>query len=67
MSFKPMIRIAGDSEFYSDDLAFATREEAEVAAQKTFNSWALAVAWRVDESDQPVNWQIKDGALEPVS
>jgi hypothetical protein len=67
MSFKPMIQTVGDHKFYSNNLAFATYEEAEVAAQKTFNSWILAVAWRVDESDQPVNWQIKDGVMEPVS
>lgn len=67
MSFKPMIQTAGDPEFYPNNLAFATREEAAASAQATFTKWLLAVDWRVDESDEPVNWRIKDGVLEPVT
>ena len=58
MSFKPMIKTINDPKFYPNNLAFATREEAEVSAKDTYGRWALATEWRVDESDQPVNYRI---------
>ena len=58
MSFKPMIKTINDPNFYPNNLAFATREEAEVSAKDTYGRWALAAEWRVDESDQPVNYRI---------
>lgn len=58
MSFKPMIKTINDPKFYPNNLAFATREEAEVSAKDTYGRWLSATEWRVDESDQPVNYRI---------
>ena len=58
MSFKPMIKTINDPKFYPNNLAFATREEAEVSAKDTYGRWWNATEWRVDESDQPVNYHI---------
>lgn len=58
MSFKPMIKTINDPKFYENALRFATREEAEVSAKDTYGRWLSATEWRVDESDQPVNYRI---------
>lgn len=67
MSFKPMVQTANDPEYYPNNMAFSTREEAELAAKSIFNRWMLATDWRVDESDEPVNYSIVDGVMIPVS
>lgn len=67
MSFKPMIQTANGTKYYANSTAFATREEAEASAKDIFNRWMLATDWRVDESDEPVNWAIIDGVLTPVA
>ncbi len=66
MSFKPMIQTHGDDQYYPNATAFATREEAELAAKDIFNRWMLAVNWRVDESDEPVNYRIECGVMFPI-
>lgn len=63
MSFKPMIKTINDPKFYPNNLAFATREEAEVSAKDTYGRWLSATEWRVDESDQPVNYRIDMGTM----
>lgn len=66
-SFKPEVRTGNDPKFYANNLAFATREEAEQSARDLMARWLLVVEWRVVESDQPVNYRIRyDGALEAV-
>lgn len=55
MSFKPTVRTGSDPKFYTNNLAFATREEAEMSARDLMSRWMLVVEWRVGESDQPVN------------
>lgn len=66
-SFKPEVRTGSDPKFYANNLAFATREEAERSAKDLMSRWLLVVEWRVVESDQPVNYRIRhDGALEAV-
>ncbi len=65
MSFKPQVRTRGDTQFNSNNLAFATREEAETSARDLMSRWMLVDEWRVVESDQPVNYRLReDGALE---
>lgn len=67
MSFKPEVRTGSDPKFYANNLAFATREEAERSAKDLMSRWLLVVEWRVVESDQPVNYRLReDGALEAV-
>lgn len=67
MSFKPMIQTADNSDYYPNSTAFATREEAERAAKDIYTRWWSATDWRVDESDQPVNWAFIDGVMTPVA
>lgn len=67
MSWKPEVRTGNDPKFYGNNLAFATREEAERSAKDLMCRWLLVVEWRVVESDQPVNYRLReDGALEAV-
>jgi len=59
MSFKPEVRTGStDPKFYGNNLAFATREEAEYSAYALRDRWMLVVECRVVESDQPVNYHI---------
>lgn len=76
MSFKPEISTDGGKTYSQNNLAFATREEAELSAKDVFHRWMLATDWRVTESDQPVNWRIdasgvmsrvEQAAEEPVA
>ena len=66
MSFKPSVSTDGGATFDENNLAFATREEAETSAKDLMARWMLVTDWRVIESDQPVNYVIKDGVLEAV-
>ncbi len=67
MSWKPEVRTGNDPKFYQNNLAFATKEEAETSARDLMQRWFLVVEWRVVESEQPVNYRLRyDGALEAV-
>ena len=67
MSWKPEVRTGSDPKFYANNLAFATKDEAERSAKDLMARWMLVVEWRVVESDQPVNYRLRyDGALEAV-
>lgn len=67
MSYKPEVTTGSDPKFYGNNLAFATREEAEKSARDLMSRWMAVTDWRVVESDQPVNYRIRyDGALESV-
>lgn len=66
MSFKPEVSTDGGKSFHQNNLAFATREEAEISAKDIMSRWMLVTDWRVAESDQPVNYTLNDGVLEAV-
>ena len=66
MSFKPEVSTDGGRTFHQNALAFATREEAETSARDLMSRWMLVTDWRAVESDQPVNYTLKGGALEAV-
>lgn len=57
-SFKPEVRTGNDPKWYDNNLAFATREEAEYSARDLMNRWMLVVECRAVESDQEVNYSI---------
>lgn len=63
MSFKPEVRTGTDPKFYDNNLAFATREEAERSARDLMNRWMLVVECRAVESDQPVTHSYMGGVL----
>lgn len=54
MSYRPMVSTGGA--FAGNGLRFATREEAEASARDLYSRWTLCVDYRVDESDDPVNY-----------
>ena len=64
MSFRPMVLVQG--EWSGNALRFATREEAEANAADLFHRWLLPTDYRVDESDDPVNYRWVEAKLEPV-
>jgi len=63
MSFKPEVSTGSDPKFYSNALRFATREEAEARAMDLAMRWTAVRNWRAVESDDPVNYAIRDGLL----
>ena len=46
--------------------SFETKEEAEAMAKDIFNRWMLATDYKAVESDEPANYRIINGALEPI-
>lgn len=54
MSFKPEVYVQG--EWARNNLAFATKEEAELSARDLMSRWMLVEDCRAAESDQPVNY-----------
>jgi hypothetical protein len=67
MSFKPEVVADSSGRFAANNLAFATRAEAETSARDLAARWTLVTDWRAVESDQPVNARIVEGRLELVS
>ena len=65
MSYRPMVSTGG--EFAGNALRFATAEEAERSAHDLAMRWTLVVDYRVDESDDPVNYCIVDGRVVAVT
>lgn len=66
MSFKPEISTDGGKTFGQNGQAFATEGEARKMAADIFSRWMLATDYRVVESDEPVNYEIVEGALRSV-
>ena len=67
MSFKPMVKTGSDPQWYGNSLAFATKEEAELSARDLMNRWLLVVDYCAQESDEPVNAEIKDNVFRMLS
>ena len=66
MSFKPEISTDGGKTYDQNAQAFATENEALIMAQDIFSRWMLATDYRAVESDEPVSYEIVDGALRAV-
>ena len=64
MSYRPMVHVG--SEWAGNGLRFATHQEAEQSARDLMDRWLLVVGYRVDESDDPVNYALVDGRLVAV-
>ena len=65
MSYRPMFEVQGS--WAGNAQRFATYEEAEASAKARFMVWTMPTAWRVDESDDPVNYAWVDGRDVPVN
>jgi hypothetical protein len=59
-----MVYVQG--EWAGNALRFATREEAAANVWDLMNRWMLVNDYRVDESEDPVNYRWVDGHLEEV-
>ena len=66
MSWKPTVQTFGDPKYYTNNLAFATQDEAEISARGLASRWMLVENWSTEESDQPVNYEIVDGQLRSL-
>lgn len=64
VSYRPMFFV---NEWVGNGQRFATREEAEASASARFWAWTVPTAYRVDESDEPVNYVRRDGRDELVT
>ena len=65
MSWKPAIKTSGE-DFHLNGQAFETKEEAEAMAKDIFNRWPPAADYKAVESDEPANYRITNGVLEPI-
>ena len=65
MSYRPMVYVQG--EWAGNGLRFATYQEAEQSARDLMGRWTLVEDYRVDDSDDPVNYALVDGRLVPVA
>jgi hypothetical protein len=60
-SYTPEVLVARESKFAGNALRFATREEAEAYAFELSLRWTAVRETRVVESDDAVNYAIRDG------
>ena len=70
MSWKPQVQVTGEgNRWMSNQLRFATKEEAEANAQNLAFRWMLVTNHRAIESDEPVNyrWDRTHGRLIPIA
>lgn len=58
MSWKPELQVAGEDGWHTNNLCFATKEEAEASAKDIYGRWMSATGWRAAESDEPVNYKL---------
>lgn len=65
MSFKPMVYVQG--EWAGNALRFETNQEAYDNARDLMGRWLLVENFRVDESDDPVNYRWVDGKLQGIT
>lgn len=66
MSWAPEVQTGNDHNWYGNSLRFATKEESDISAKDLMDRWLLVVAYRSVESDDPVNYQIKNGVMSAV-
>ena len=68
-SFKPEVNTAGDPEgvFTGNALRFATEQEAERWVLDLAMRWTAVADTRVVESDDPINYEIKNDRAVPIS
>jgi len=61
MSWKAEVRVGNDDKFYSNDLRFSTKEEAEAYGRDLMSRWMATVAMQAVEDDAPVNYNLAEG------
>lgn len=66
MSFKTEVVTGSSSKWHGNVLRFATKAEAHDAATDLTRRWTLVRAYRVVESDDPVNCRMAGGRAELI-
>jgi hypothetical protein len=61
ISWRPMFQVYGEGPFHGNGQRFATMEEADASAQARYARWTMARDFRIDPSDEPVNYIRRDG------
>ena len=61
MSYRIMLQIAGEQGLVGNGQRFATFEEADDSACARAGRWTLVRGWRIDESEDPVNYGFVEG------
>lgn len=64
MSYKYEVEV--DGKFSGNAVRFATREEADAAGRELLMRWFVPTGHRVVESDDAVNYVIKDNTIQPI-
>lgn len=64
MSWKPAVQTTPSGAFNTNNLAFATEEEALESARDLMQRWLLVIDYRAEASDQPVNARLDNGVLQ---
>lgn len=64
MSWKPAVQTNQAGVFNTNNLAFATEEEALESARDLAYRWTLVTDYRAEQSDQPINAQLINGELQ---
>lgn len=64
MSYKPAVEVINEpGKYHTNNLAFATHEEAKRSAKDLMSRWMLVTNWKVVESDQPVNARLREDGM----
>ena len=66
MSYAVEVIADNSGQWAGNACRYPTKEEAEVAAIDLSMRWMLVRDWRVVESDDPANYTIINGRMEPV-
>ena len=66
MSWKPVVKVIGESGWHKNGLVFATKEEAEANASDLMRRWLMVTEAGAEESVEPVNYRWEDGKLVNV-
>lgn len=65
-SFKPQVKVFNESGWSENNTAFATEEEAMLAANDIQARWMAVEYVRTCTSDQKPNYTFNDGVLTPI-
>jgi hypothetical protein len=66
MSYKVQVKAIDDPKFYDNQIRLATLEEAQAYGEHKVRAWTLAEAFRVEESEDAVNYSWEQGRLVAV-
>ena len=64
MNWKPELEVDGN--WAGNAQVFATKEEAEFMARNIFSRWLIPTNYRAVETDDPINYEAKDGRIFSV-